>query len=107
MADAPLQLDDVRAALELVNDPHIPASLSSMGMLSGIDVGEDGRVTVSVRIPCMACPGVGMLRERLEEALLAVSGVTSVEMVEEWASWDRTLVAPEARNLMVSHGIQL
>jgi ATP-binding protein involved in chromosome partitioning len=101
-------VDDVRDALESVHDPHIPASLSQMGMLSDVEVREDGRVRVGVRIPCMACPGVGLLRKRLEDTLGAVPGVTAVEMVEDWADqWDRTLVAPETRDLMATHGIRL
>lgn len=102
------RLADVHRALESVHDPHVPASLASMGMLGEVEVRDDGLVRVGVRIPCMACPGVSMLRERLEEALLKQPGVTSVEMVEDWADpWDRTLVAPGTRDLMQAHGIQL
>ena len=103
-----LSAGDVYAALESVNDPHVPASLSNMGMLSDVEIAENGHVRVSVRIPCMACPGVSMLRERLESALLGLPGVTTVEMVEAWADpWDRDLVSNDTRNLMASHGIQL
>ncbi|WP_345529115.1 iron-sulfur cluster assembly protein [Nocardioides endophyticus] len=103
-----LSVEDVLAALDSVNDPHIPASLANMGMLSDVEILDAGNVRVKVRIPCMACPGVGMLRERLEDALAAVPGVTSVEMVEDWSSpWDRELVAPPTRKLMAAHGIQL
>ena len=56
-------------ALEAVHDPHVPVSLRRMGMLREIDVSQDGVVNVQVCIPCMGCPGVGMLRENVREAV--------------------------------------
>ena len=55
--------EDVVEALEAVHDPHVPVSLRRMGMLREIDIADDGVVTVQVCIPCMGCPGAGMLRE--------------------------------------------
>ena len=72
--------EDVEKALEAVHDPHVPVSLRRMGMLREIEIGEDGTVTVQVCIPCMGCPGVGMLRENVREAVLAVPGVTQVNV---------------------------
>ena len=79
MTDVPTlpSREDVEKALEAVHDPHVPVSLRRMGMLREIEIGEDGTVTVQVCIPCMGCPGVGMLRENVREAVLAVPAQNS------------------------------
>ena len=78
-----LILEDVVAALECVNDPHVPVSLRRMGMLREIAIEEDGTVRVQVCIPCMGCPGAGMIREGVREAVMALPGVTSVRQVPQ------------------------
>lgn len=97
----------IRDALEAVEDPHIPVSLRRMGMLRGVEIGDDGGVRVRLCIPCLACPGVGMLRDDIEEALLVLDGVTSVVVDEGWHNrWTPDMVDDEARDLMRRYGIQ-
>lgn len=110
--------DQVVAALEAVNDPHIPVSLRRMHMLESVVIGDappgesDGTgegayVEVRVRIPCTGCPGAGMLRDAVRGAVRAIPGVAGVEVVESWDPWDRDKVDPVARNLMRDNGIQI
>ena len=100
--------DDVVKALEAVHDPHVPVSLRRMGMLRDIEIREDGVVNVQVCIPCMGCPGVGMLRENVREAVLSVPGVTGVEVEEGWhLPWSRDMIEPEVRDMMRVNGIQV
>lgn len=100
--------EDVVKALEEVHDPHVPVSLRRMGMLREIDIGDDGVVNVQVCIPCMGCPGVGMLRENVREAVLAVPGVTQVNVEEGWhLPWSRDMIEPEVQDMMRLNGIQV
>lgn len=100
--------EDVEKALEAVHDPHVPVSLRRMGMLREIEIGEDGTVTVQVCIPCMGCPGVGMLRENVREAVLAVPGVTQVNVEEGWhLPWSRDMIESEVQDMMRLNGIQV
>ena len=100
--------EDVEKALEAVHDPHVPVSLRRMGMLREIEIGEDGTVTVQVCIPCMGCPGVGMLRENVREAVLAVPGVKQVNVEEGWhLPWSRDMIEPEVQEMMRQNGIQV
>ncbi len=99
---------EIRAALENVHDPHIPVSLRRMGMLREIDIAADGAVRVQLCIPCLACPGVSMLRGDIEDALACLDGVTSVVVDEGWHNhWSPDMVDAEARDLMRRNGIQL
>ncbi|MGH3098782.1 MAG: metal-sulfur cluster assembly factor [Streptosporangiales bacterium] len=100
--------DDAIRALEDVHDAHVPVSLRRMGMLDDVRVDSDGGVEVRICIPCMACPAASFLSSRIEDVLLALDGVTRVDVDEGWhLSWDRDSVDAEARSLMRTNGIQL
>lgn len=79
-----------------------------MGMLRAVSVDPGGVVRVEICIPCMACPGAGLLRERVREAVLAVEGVREVVVEEGWhLPWSPEMVEPEVRALMRANGIQI
>jgi metal-sulfur cluster biosynthetic enzyme len=100
--------DDMLAALEAVNDPHVPVSLRRMGMLRDVEIDDDGVVTVQLCIPCLGCPGVGMLHGKVRDVLMALPGVTDVVMGEGWhLPWSREMIEPEVRDLMRVNGIQV
>ena len=101
-------LQEVELALESVNDPHVPVSVRRMGMLREIEILADGAVRVQLCIPCMGCPGVGMLREEIREKVMAVSGVKDVTVEEGWhLPWSREMIEPEVREMMRANGIQV
>ena len=100
--------EDIMQALESVHDPHVPVSLRRMGMLREINITQDGIVNVQVCIPCMGCPGVGMLRENIREAVITLSGVTDVSVEEGWhLQWSRDMIEPEVQEMMRVNGIQV
>jgi metal-sulfur cluster biosynthetic enzyme len=100
--------DEVRRALDSVKDPHIPVSLERMGMLRDVAVDTDGHVTVELAIPCLACPGVEMLKNDIVRAVGDVAGATGVTIDEGWHhEWHVDMIDPEAQHLMRSYGIQL
>ena len=77
-------------------------------MLREIEILAGGVVRVQICIPCMGCPGVGMLREEIREKILAVSGVTEVTVEEGWhLPWSREMIEPEVREMMRANGIQV
>lgn len=98
---------EVRQALSVVNDPHVPVSIERMGMLRNIAIAADGAVTIELGIPCLACPGVSMLKSEITAAVGALPGVTRVEVDEGWHHhWDTSMIAPEARIFMQRNGIR-
>lgn len=100
--------EDIVNALEGVHDPHVPVSLRRMGMLRDIKISENGLVSVQVCIPCMGCPGAGMLRENVREAVQSIPGVTEVVVEEGWhLPWSRDMIEPEVQEMMRANGIQV
>lgn len=105
---APPTKDAIFAALEAVNDPHVPVSLRRMGMLREIEVADDGVVEVQLCIPCLGCPGVAMLHAKVREAVMALPGVADVVVREGWhLPWSREMIDPDVRDLMRANGIQV
>ncbi len=100
-------IEQVHEALERVNDPHVPVSLRRMGMVRDVTL-EDGVVTVQLCVPCMACPGVGLLHHQIKEALNGVDGVSEVVIEDGWhLNWTREMIEPDVRDLMRANGIQI
>ena len=108
MNGGPPTREDVAAALEAVNDPHVPASLRRMGMLREIEISDEGVVTVQLCIPCMGCPGTGLLRDAVRDAVMSLDGVTGVTVEEGWhLPWSREMVDAQVRSMMRANGIQV
>ena len=100
--------EDIMQALEAVHDPHVPVSLRRMGMLREINITQDGIVNVQICIPCLGCPGVGMLRENIRDAVITLPGVTDVIVEEGWhLQWSRDMIEPEVQDMMRVTGIQV
>ncbi|WP_256378852.1 iron-sulfur cluster assembly protein [Bradyrhizobium sp. Ai1a-2] len=100
--------EEVRAALLSVNDPHIPIAIERMGMVRDIQVSDMGVVDVELAIPCLACPGVSMLKQSIKEAVGRLEGVREVKINEGWHhEWTTQSIDPLAREHMRRFGIQL
>ncbi|MGP4727576.1 metal-sulfur cluster assembly factor [Agrobacterium deltaense] len=98
---------EVKAALRAVHDPHVPVPIEEMGMLRGIEIADDGTVMVELGIPCLACPGVSMLKNDIVQAVSTIAGVTGVIVDEGWHHhWTTNMIAPEAREFMRRNGIR-
>ena len=62
------------------------------------DIADNGVVSVQVCIPCMGCPGAGMLRENVREAVQSLEGVTEVVVEEGWhLPWSRDMIEPDVQ----------
>jgi len=76
---APSQ-DALLAALSKVIDPEIRKPITELGMVESVDVDESGRATVTVLLTISGCPLKETLTRDTTAALLAVEGITSVDV---------------------------
>ncbi len=103
---SPVSHEQLMQALEDVHDPHVPVSLRSMGMLQSVACDAEGQVRVTVRMPCMACPGASKIVDDVKTALSGVPGVAQVDVDLGWSGeWRREMVEPGVRQLMKHNGI--
>jgi FeS assembly SUF system protein len=96
----------VVAALRTVYDPEIPVNVHDLGLIYGLDLGEDGAggaeagATVRIRMTLTApnCPMADVIVRQVENAVRAVEGVgaATVEIVWE-PKWDPSLMSEAAK----------
>ena len=98
---------DVRASVAQVRDPHLPASLVDLGMISAVRVADD-EVEIDMCLPCTACPAMRMLEEEVTHAALEVRGVRRVRVRQAWERvWRREDVTTDAAAAVREIGVQL
>jgi ATP-binding protein involved in chromosome partitioning len=74
-------LDAITAALATVQDPEINRPLTELGMVKDVQIGADGSVRVDVYLTVSGCPMRDTITNRVTQAVSAVAGVTSVQVV--------------------------
>ena len=98
----------VEAAVGKVLDPHINVPLTEMGMLSKVEVGNDGDVDVSLVFPCLGCPAFTMLKESVKQQVKRVDGVDGVRVKVDWeAKWDRSMMSERAKEYAAKSGYRI
>jgi len=73
-------VSQIRQALHRVEDPEIRRPITDLGMVDDIEVDASGRSRVRVLLTVSGCPLRDTLRRDVTAAVLAVSGVTSVDV---------------------------
>jgi ATP-binding protein involved in chromosome partitioning len=73
-------LEPIRAALATVDDPEIHRPITDLGMVEDIQIGDDGRITVTVLLTVSGCPMKERLTRDVTAAVSGVAGVTGVEV---------------------------
>lgn len=81
--NAPLE-DQVIALLRTIRDPEIPASIYDLGLIYGIDVGDEGHVHVRMTLTTPACPVAQSLPGQVEAKLCTLERVRSAKVEIVW-----------------------
>jgi metal-sulfur cluster biosynthetic enzyme len=83
----------VWAALEQVEDPELPVTVTDLGLVRRLEI-ADGHVRVGLTYTSLACPCTEMIREDVHAALEAVPGVAGVTVDEVLEPWSRADITP-------------
>lgn len=67
-------------ALETIYDPEIPVDIYKLGLIYGIDVGDDGAVKIEMTLTSPNCPAAQSLPVDVKEKTEAVDGVASADV---------------------------
>lgn len=79
----------VREALRSVYDPEIPVNIYELGLIYKVLFVEAGRVEIIMTLTAPGCPVAGEMPGWVEEAVLGVDGVDSVDVELVWEPfWD-------------------
>lgn len=95
---APPTRDEVLGVLGTVIDPELGADIVSLGMVPGVEVGDDGTVTVGIKLTIGGCPLRAEIKKEVESRVGLHPGVADVRI--EWGemnSEERSEVMLKAR----------
>jgi len=97
-ATVPPSEDALLEAIATVYDPEIPVNIYELGLIYAVEIADDGAVRVEMTLTAPACPSAQELPEQVQQAVLAVSGVTSCHVETVWdPPWDPSRMTEEAR----------
>src|SRR5215210_260110 len=89
---------DVMAMLRGVVDPELGSDIVDLGMVEGVVVDEDGKVTVTVALTISGCPLRVQIRDDVKSKVQALPGVSDVVVrFGEMNQAQRTQVMQRAR----------
>jgi ATP-binding protein involved in chromosome partitioning len=95
---APPTEQDVISVLGTVIDPELGADIVSLGMVPGVEVSPDGRVTVGIKLTIGGCPLRAEIKKEVETRVARHPGVREVKI--EWGEMnaeERSAVMTKAR----------
>jgi FeS assembly SUF system protein len=80
----------VIAVLRTIRDPEIPVNVYDLGLIYGLDIGEDGHVNIRMTLTTPACPVAESMPGQVERAVRGVNGVSSARVELVWdPPWSR------------------
>jgi ATP-binding protein involved in chromosome partitioning len=94
MATPPTR-DDVLAVLGTVIDPELGADIVALGMVPGVDVSDDGVVTVGIKLTIGGCPLRADIKREVTERVGLHPGVSEVRI--DWGE-----MTPDERSEVMS-----
>lgn len=96
--------DRIIAVLKTVYDPEIPVDIYELGLVYGVDVGDEGDVHVTMTLTSPMCPVAETLPPEVEDKVRNVLGVKDVKLDLVWEPpWSMDMMSDAARlelNLM-------
>ena len=96
-ANATLE-EKIIAALRSVYDPELPVNIYDLGLIYGLQAGNDGAVDISMTLTAPGCPVAGSLPGQVEKVVQEVQGVTAARVELVWEpAWTRDRISEAAQ----------
>ena len=94
--------DEILEVMKQVQDPELQMSIVELGLIYGVDIDEDGVVTVKMTLTSPACPVGPMLQGQIYQVVSEMDGVEDTEVNLIWEPpWDpRTMASEDVKMMM-------
>lgn len=97
---------EILTALHDVKDPEIPTiSLVELGVVTGVEVAEDGAVRVSMTPTFVGCPALDYMKRDVEDRLRSLGVEHFTVEVNLDVAWSTNLISDEGRRRLLEHGL--
>lgn len=92
-------VDEIREILQTVEDPELRMPITDLGLVYGVEIDDQGMVTVDMTLTSPACPIGPMLQGMIYHQVSQMDGVEDVEVNLIWnPPWDpRTMASEEIK----------
>ncbi|MFJ5976756.1 metal-sulfur cluster assembly factor [Pseudarthrobacter oxydans] len=95
----PPPLNDVQVALKNVVDPDLGANIVDLGLVYGVEYGENNALVITMTLTSAACPLTEMIEEQVGKALSGVVGRWQINWV--WMPpWGPDRITDDGHNQM-------
>ena len=93
--------EEIRSAMKQVEDPELGVNVVDLGLLYGVQIGDDGAVILDMTLTSMGCPLTEQILGDARAAVGPLEGVTSVDVNWVWdPPWSPEAMTEEGRFLM-------
>ena len=76
--------ENIMGALETVIDPELGIDIVNLGLVYGVDMDDQGKVTVTMTLTSMGCPLAGTIVESVKASLADLPEVKETEVDIVW-----------------------
>jgi len=91
--------DDVREGLKNVYDPEIGINVVDLGLVYGVDIGEQGDVLVTMTLTSMGCPLGPIIVQEVQGALQDLPDIGDIDVKLVWSPpWSPDMMSEEAKD---------
>ncbi len=105
MSQEAINEEEIWEALKVVTDPEIGIDVVNLGLVYGVDIGEDKCVKIRMTLTSMGCPATGLIEFQAIEAVKTVDGVS--DAVVEFTfnpPWSPDKMTEEGRDMLQAMG---
>lgn len=83
-ADQHVLHDPIIAAIRTIRDPEIPVNIHDLGLIYGLEITDDGDVTVEMTLTTPNCPMAEKILQDVRTRVAAVEGVAGCDVSLVW-----------------------
>ncbi len=84
--------------LKTVYDPEIPVDIYNLGLIYGIDLDDEGNLTVTMTLTAPSCPAADFLVDDARIKLESIEGVKGVDIkIVFEPEWNKDMMSEEAK----------
>ena len=105
-AASTLTVEDVTEAMKDVVDPELGINVVDLGLVYGVDIDDDARVTLDMTLTSAACPLTDVITDQTETALEGLANDVAINWV--WMPpWGPDKITDDGRDMLRALGFNV